>query len=128
MTALVPPRPEPLTLKQALEIYGASKLRSKLRRRKHGFILIRVVYSHNGGKYLRELMPDIWGKTFVFTDRDQARSFLLSLEDVVRARETWQVDRGVILGGVISGVRWLVRFLIEEYQLSTSDEDSGQER
>ena len=124
MRALVPPKPEPLTLKQAVRIYGASKLRSKLRRRKYEFILIRVVYSHNGSKYLRELMPEIWGKTFVFKDRAQARRFLLSLEDVVRERVSRTEGSGSLrnwgrrMGGVIRGVRWLVSFLIEEYDLA----------
>lgn len=110
MTALVPPRPEPLTLKQAIQIHGLEWLK---RQPSDELILIRVVHSRNGGKYLRELLPDIWGKTFVFTDRVQARRFLLSLEDVVRARVPERNS-----GGAIRGVRWLVSFLIEEHDLA----------
>jgi len=110
MTALVPPRQEPLTLKQAVRIHGLDWLKKQP---SDELILIRVVHSRNGGKYLRQLMPDIWGKTFVFTDRAEAKRFLLSLEDVVRARV-----RGGNLGGAIRGVRWLVSFLIERHDLA----------
>ena len=119
MTALVPPRQEPLTLKQALEIYGASELQ----RRKDEFILIRVAHSRHSSKYLRGIIPDIWGQTFLFRTPKSAKEFLLSLEDVVRERisrtdgssssRNWSR-----MGSAVTAIRFLVNFLIEEHDLA----------
>jgi|GEM_PF-2779845 len=108
MTALVQPRSRPLTLKRALEIYGASEFR----RRKDEFILIRVARGRNGSKCLREILPDVWGHTFIFKDQVKALRFVLSLEDLVRERVSG--GSGGEVGGAVTAVRHLTRFLIKQ--------------
>lgn len=103
-----------LTLKQAIQIHGVDWLK---KRSSDDLILIKVAHSSHSSKYLREFIPDIWGRTFVFVDSKSAREFLLSLEDVVRKRVS---RRGSKLGSATTAIRFLIRFLIEENGLAIS--------
>jgi len=101
----------PPTLKQVISSSSPEEFSRELSSRQ--ILLVRVSYGRNGISCLRKILPEIWGQTFVFSDRDSARNFLLSLEGIARNRCE---DSGT-LGGVVMSVRHAVSHLIETHHL-----------